>query len=402
MIFTLTLAAALLGFANEVLGASLSASLSSSASLAPQVGVLEFSNFGYSGTYNMVLELKDPTSSSCTCKVDSTPNAFSGINAPLNEEVSVHFRGPLTLSKFAVYTASDFVVGTNGSGSWNRLAYYDASSQTSDNVTFLTTAGDDSPCLGKALTFADSDGTSKASESTVLAKNAKLTSNQEFSIFSDIKCGSSGLGKDCGVYREGIPAFHGFYGAVKMFTFEFTMPTESSASSSISNYNMPAIWLLNAHIPRTAQYSDNVNCSCWRSGCGEFDIFEVKNGTTEPNHLYATIHDYQGTGEIETGLQVPGYIARDTSNTMRGGVVFDSNGDAVVWMSLSTAFDSSIAASNVNGWIGSSGSKQVNQLLSVKAKSSALSKKSGGAVVSANSLTHQIVVAVLGVVAWIL
>lgn len=84
---------------------------------------------------------------------------------------------------------------------------------------------------------------------------------------------------------------------------------------------MPAIWLLNAHIPRTSQYSNNVNCSCWRSGCGEFDVFEVMN-TTEYLHLYSTLHDYQGTDQIETGLAAPGYINRELGATMTGGVAF--------------------------------------------------------------------------------
>lgn len=35
---------------------------------------------------------------------------------------------------------------------------------------------------------------------------------------------------------------------------------------------MPAVWALNDAIPHAAQYNA---CSCWDSGCGEFDIFEV-------------------------------------------------------------------------------------------------------------------------------
>jgi hypothetical protein len=30
----------------------------------------------------------------------------------------------------------------------------------------------------------------------------------------------------------------------------------------------PAIWMLNAQIPRTTQYGPS-DCSCWESGCGE-------------------------------------------------------------------------------------------------------------------------------------
>lgn len=391
-----------------VVGASLAppASSSPSSSLQSKVSLLEFSNFGFTGYYHLVKSLNHPSSKSCTCELDQAPSPFAGYTAPLDEPLSVHFRGPMTLNKFAAYTSHNFVVGqTSSNDTWSRMAFYDASSQSAENVTFLTAAGADSPCLGKALTYAAADGISKAKKRTKLRKDAKLISNQEFSIFSNVSCKSSRLGNDCGVYRKGIPAYHGFSGAVKMFTFEFTMPTETSAPKSVANYDMPAIWLLNAHIPRTSQYSKNPNCSCWRSGCGEFDIFEVKNGSTEVNNLYATIHDYQGTGEIETGLQVPGYIARDTSGTMRGGVAFDSKGKAVVWMSLSTAFDPKILASDVNKWISLAGSGQTKQLLSVSAtvsKAGSLAKKNNGALFSAASLTNQIMVTVASVLAWIL
>lgn len=50
------------------------------------------------------------------------------------------------------------------------------------------------------------------------------------------------------------------------------MPT---TGKSTFNGDMPSIWLLNAQIPLTSQYGTNGNCSCWKSGCGEFDIFEV-------------------------------------------------------------------------------------------------------------------------------
>lgn len=40
----------------------------------------------------------------------------------------------------------------------------------------------------------------------------------------------------------------------------------------------PAWWFLNADVPRILQYGsdrNNVPCSCWSTGCGEFDAFEV-------------------------------------------------------------------------------------------------------------------------------
>lgn len=361
---------------------SVSSSSSSAISNSQEVKVLQFENFGFSGYYSQVSAMKNLYSDDCSCEVSSDTVSFSGTNAPLNEEVSVHFRGPLELSKFAYYVSSDFEYEKDDSSEWERKAYYDASSQTAENVTFLTKAGKNSTCLGKALTYADSDGISEASGSTVLAEGTLINSQDEYVIFSNVSCGSSGLSNDCGVYRDGIPAYHGYYGTVKMFLFEFKMPTESKVSSDeVSNYNMPAIWLLNAKIPRTSQYSTSVNCSCWRSGCGEFDIFEVMN-VTEANHLYSTIHDYQGTDDIESGLPVYGHMARDTTGTMIGGVSFDNDGNAITWLSNSTTFNDTLSASDVNDWIKDAGNLAVNSLASVSAaaatSSGSLSKKSSG------------------------
>jgi hypothetical protein len=364
--------------------------LSGLAAATQEVEVLQFDNLGYTGTYNQVSKLSDIYSDSCSCEVNSTPVSFSGANAPLNEELSVHFRGPLILNKFAAYVSDGFTYGDDSSGNWNRVSYYEASSGTSDNVTFLTKAGRNSSCLGVGLTYADSDGVSKADDATVLAENTLIGSNDEYVIFSNVSCGKSGYNNDCGVYRDDIPAYHGFYGTTKMFLFEFKMPNETSTDTSMSNFNMPAIWLLNAHIPRTSQYSNNVNCSCWRSGCGEFDIFEVMN-TTEYLHLYGTLHDYQGTDQIETGLPAPGYINRDLDATMMGGVAFDSNGDVVVWMSNSTSFDDTVDASSVNSWVNRAGIAATTTLSSVAPQSGASStssKKNSGAVYQPSFFTN--------------
>ena len=80
----------------------------------------------------------------------------------------------------------------------------------------MTSAGKNSSCLGIGLTYAGTDGISKADSSTVLAKNTLINSNDEFVIFSTL-AGKSGYNNDCGVYRSDIPAYHGFYGTTKMF-----------------------------------------------------------------------------------------------------------------------------------------------------------------------------------------
>jgi Tos1-like cell wall protein len=55
--------------------------------------------------------------------------------------------------------------------------------------------------------------------------------------------------------------------------------------------NKPAIWFLNAQIPRVGQY---LTGTCWLSGCGELDTFEILS----PNNtrLIATLHDSTGRG----------------------------------------------------------------------------------------------------------
>lgn len=314
---------------------------------------IAFSNVGFTGSYTPVKKMSHlDNNSTCKCEV-AEKTWFEGVNAPLADHLSVHFRGPLTLEKFAFYSSPKFVVNDNSSDSWSRQAYYDASAQTADNVTFMNNQGQASPCVGKALSYANADGTASSSSATILKADNYISSDQEFSIFSTDKCPKSGVNNGCGYYRDGIPAFYGFGGETKMFLFEFKMPSETQAnSSSFEYYDMPAIWLLNDQIPRTSQYPLNANCSCWASGCGEYDIFEVMNGT-EKNHLYSTFHTYQGIEDLGTGIQSYGYIPRDTEGTMMGGVVFDSDGNVISFVSNSTTFDDTLSASTVNALLAS-------------------------------------------------
>lgn len=343
----------------------------------PQVNAITFENLGYTGYYYNVKELDD--SDDCKCKLQKNFQVFEGTNTPLNEELSVHFRGPLKLHQFAFYSGDSFVKGSS-LGTFERKAYYSALDNTGDNVTFLTNAGKSSKCLGKALTYASSNGTEEADSATLLEDDVLLHSDQEYLIFSSTKCEKLGTDKDCGVYRKGIPAYHGFGGTVKMFLFEFEMPTEPNKNNSNIFYDMPAIWLLNAKIPRTSQYSSNPNCSCWNSGCGEYDIFEVMN-STESNHLFSTIHDYQGTDNINLGMAAKGHFARDLDNKMVGGVVFDNEGNAVSFLLNSTSLDSEIGASTLNKWIDTNREVE-DQLESVTLNTS--QKKSEGIVPSTN------------------
>jgi hypothetical protein len=98
---------------------------------------------------------------------------------------------------------------------------------------------------------------------------------------------------------------------------EFTMPDDGKSGW---NQNQPAIWSLNGQIPRTLQYG-KAECSCWKSGCGEFDIFEsLTPGSTM---LKSTLHGSAVRGGSSD------YFVRPTSGYMKAAVIFHDN-DIVV------------------------------------------------------------------------
>lgn len=329
------------------LGAS-NAALVKRSEYSELANLLQFDNLGFEGKYFPVTHIEALNSENCSCTKDlDNPYIFEGPIAPLNEELSVQVRGPMNLLKFGWYYSESYNFGQT-TGNWTRGAYYDAVEGTADNVTFLANYGSDNVCLGKALSYLDETGMDSANESTILS-NVSLPSSREFTIMSSIKCSDD----DCGAYRSDSEAYHGYYGVNKMFLFEFNAPTDNSEENLVNKtdtYDMPAIWLLNAQIPRTSQYPLNPNCSAWNSGAGEFDIFEVMN-VTERNHFYTTLHDYQGTDDIGTGIQNHGYLERTPNATMLGGVVFGEDGTASVFLSNSTSLDSVISNSDLNSWL---------------------------------------------------
>lgn len=93
------------------------------------------------------------------------------------------------------------------------------------------------------------------------------------------------------------------------------MPDDGKTGSIYDSPNMPAIWLLNAKVPRTAQYGPET-CSCWKTGCGEFDLFEV----LDPGNYRckSTVHANQALGYSD-------YFDRPWDNTTTAAIVFRSS-----------------------------------------------------------------------------
>lgn len=424
-----------------------------------------YSNVGYSGSYKDVTSMDE---SSGTCQQDSV--SFSGSFAPLDEELSVHFRGPLRLLQFGVYypngdnslakrdeseqeepceetvqrhkhkrevaveyvqvtstvyvdnngqsvtssvvqheapgnPATDLVSsytyvntivtpsttttptstsvseeassdvassssagaasssstkssasasstsGSSTSGAWVRNSYFQPGSAS--NCVFMNHQGGSagsgvwSSSFGNSICYAASNGVSGASSAQALS-DVTIKSGEEYMIFSGSECS----GDDCGYYRENIPAYHGFGGSDKIFVFEFSMPYDTAGSGY--NQDMPAIWFLNAKIPRTLQYGNSA-CSCWKSGCGEFDLFEILSPSS--TKLITHIHSGQGSdGTSSGGGGTQDYFERPTSDTMKAAVIFNSSDKTIHIVKVDDDFDSSLSSDVVNSWLKKSGS----------------------------------------------
>ncbi|KAI9871727.1 MAG: target of Sbf [Pleopsidium flavum] len=387
---------------------------------------IHYSNVSNTGSYDRVTHM-DVSSGTCM----KEPHQRSGAMAPLNEELSMHFRGPLRLKKFAVYTpgsskkrsvkpsihhrrhdhqhfhehnkeireiqereakgeevriTSDGKVQTwinqydglggaaatsapgapaaasqvgsatpttkavpaapsfnAGSGTWGRQAYYSAADGTADGLVFLNNKGscpdnfDSYKAFGAPLSYASGDGSSSANSPQIL-KDVLLEDPNEIMIFSDKKCSDG----DCGYVRPESVGYHGFGGAKKAFLMEFSMPL--SGKNGL-NLDMPSVWLLNTRIPQTQQYG---SCSCWDSGCGEFDLFEVlDSGNTR---CKSTIH--MGDATKPTAGKSGGdsdYFQRPTSGTITAIVVFTGdNGSAhIKVLDDGHSFDTTLGANDI-------------------------------------------------------
>jgi len=240
------------------------------------------------------------------------------------------------------YTAPSSSSSDDGgltAGGWARQAYYDSASGTSQGLTFLNHHGGSGSgvfdtTFGNSLSYASADGTNGASSPQTLA-DVTLASDDEIIIMSDQKCGANDA--DCGYYRDGSVAYHGFGGHNKAFFFEFGMPDDGQTSyNPYKPVNMPAIWLLNAQIPRTLQYGP-ADCSCWTTGCGEFDIFEVL--MPGDNRCKSTLH-----GNVQGGDS--NYFARPTSGIIKAVLIMSDNN---IHIKVLNGDDSSFGSSSIAG-----------------------------------------------------
>ncbi|RPB10099.1 hypothetical protein P167DRAFT_274066 [Morchella conica CCBAS932] len=391
---------------------------------------ITYSNIADSGTYQ---DVSGYDMDSCTCSF--TPKDFSGGLAPLNEELSLHLRGPIILKKFAAYTpntkakrhedhvrrhahghlrkrkdnvltvtstttititvpASDATPapgsggqGSNGgyggtgpgasgvnvdtisggdevhadiassktsaaaptassasavTGDWNRISFFDAEAGKADGLVFLNHMGGQGSgtfdnCFGNSISYANGTANGGSAKPTIL-EDILIPSNNEFIIMTDRPC----EGNDCGVHRPGIPAYHGFGGDNKVFLFEFQMPEDKNCPEF--NRNIPAIWALNAKIPRNVQYG---KCSCWDTGCGEIDLFETL--VDADDFLKTHYHSKQGAVGKYGGGGAPDFFARPYSKPIQAAVVFSGTSVTIKVLDEDTSFAEALSSDFVKG-----------------------------------------------------
>jgi hypothetical protein len=117
--------------------------------------------------------------------------------------------------------------------------------------------------------------------------------------------------------------------------------------------------MLNAKIPRTLQYG-KPDCSCWKTGCGEFDIAETLHSGS--NYLKSTLHTNEPAGDSD-------YILRPTTKTLKLAVIFKSN-DAEIHIEVlpdSTVFSSQMTSAEIDGLCNSISEKAVSRFHVLKA-----------------------------------
>ena len=235
----------------------------------------------------------------------------------------------------------------SSSGGWGRNAYYNSEEQSSDGLVFLnyyggTGSGTFDYSFGNSLSYASCDGTNGASSPQVL-EDTTLPSSAEVIIMTDTQC----AGDSCGYYRPGTVAYEGFDGSQKAFFFEFQMPDSGEGTDDIYEpEDMPAIWMLNAQIPRTLQYG-NEDCSCW-PGCGEFDMFEVLS--PGDSRAKSTLHGNKAGGSSD-------YFSRPQSAPIKVGMVLFDDSIHVKVLDSNMDFPSTMDASIIDDIMNSTSSQ---------------------------------------------
>ncbi|CAN9132778.1 unnamed protein product [Alternaria alternata] len=274
--------------------------------------------------------IADPASSAsdCTCGKDPVDDPI--FQRP-NGQVYVSPTSVLTPASFSTQDTSPVFQRPNGqpydiptplpssmvkrqAADWSRIAYYTSTAPAqATGLSFMANLGDPQNAFGNSLSYVTPRGDKVAAES--LPFNGMLqTSETEIVVLSDKECDA-----DCPYWRPNATSHYGWSGSSKAFFIEFQMDHYANLGTDQGMLSdAPAYWFLNAAIPRILQYGNdrnNIPCSCWSTGCGEFDAFELLSSGAE--RAKSTIHRQ---GNLEGGDS--NYFSRPVGQTMKFAVVW--------------------------------------------------------------------------------
>jgi hypothetical protein len=140
----------------------------------------------------------------------------------------------------------------------------------------------------------------------------------------------------------------GWDGTSKAFFIEFQMDHYDNRGTDQGMLSdAPAYWFLNAAIPRILQYGNdrnNIPCSCWSTGCGEFDAFEVL-GRGEMR-AKSTIHRQ---GNLEGGDS--NYFRRPVGRMLKFAVVFHNFNITAVVLNDNFDFGGTLSEATISSLI---------------------------------------------------
>ncbi|TFK50961.1 hypothetical protein OE88DRAFT_1660119 [Heliocybe sulcata] len=312
---------------------------SSSSSQTGALSSLKYTNVGGTGTYQQVTNLLPGTFPSCDVNPSciQTTKTVSGNLAPFDEDLTMVFRGPMTLHNIAVYQPAN----ASGTSAWSKVSSW-AAGGDGDNLVFMnnkggSTSGTWSICGGSSQSYANAAFSDAASSPNGLAYAGNLPDGQEVNIMTNTECTSS----TCDGFFRGT-ANEAWAGS-KMFVMEVEMPSGGSTP--------PAIWALNSQIVRSAQYGCNCRGVGSPGGCGELDIVEVITGQDQ-NQGISELYSFKGaTGSGSA------FFTRPTSGSATYAVIFDVKTDQIAiqqWDSFDFG-TGSVSRSEIDGYLTTSG-----------------------------------------------
>ncbi|KAF0697497.1 Aste57867_11807 [Aphanomyces stellatus] len=224
----------------------------------------------FTGSYNMVTSLQG-------CQTQ--PQATAGSIAPFHEELTMVFRGPLTIDAIAVFQPTN--------GAWTRTSSYRrASPASASNLVFLNNANPAKFTGGSPQGFATTDGLGfspvavpfsgtlqDASNPSDMHGGPGIATGAEVNILQPARCSAD----SCLGSFDPTFGLHGWAGS-KMFVVQ----------AQFGAGGVPAMWLLNAQVVRANQYGCNCRGMADPGGCGELDVAEaIYAGTsTLATHKY--------------------------------------------------------------------------------------------------------------------